>query len=167
MSAAARYQLAPINVARLRAPLDAPLLADFVAALAPINALADRSPGFVWRLQTEAGDATAVRLFADDLLLVNMSTWESLAALADYVYQSAHTAVMRRRRTWFAPFAGVYVVLWWVAAGQRPTPAEAETRLRLLEAHGPTPEAFTFRAPFPPPGSIAPLSARAGERCPA
>jgi len=167
MSDVAGYQLAQVNVARLREPLTSPLLADFVAALEPINALADRSPGFVWRLQTEAGDATDVRLFDDDLLLVNMSTWASLAALADYVYHSEHTAVMRRRRTWFAPIAGVYVALWWVAAGHRPTPAEAATRLRLLEARGPSPDAFTFRAPFPPPGSSAPLPAREGDLCPA
>jgi hypothetical protein len=147
-----RFQLAQVNIGQVRAPLDSELLADFVAALAPINALADRSPGFVWRLQTEAGNATALRIFGDDRLLVNMSVWESLDALADFVYRSAHAGVLRQRRRWFFPLDRIILALWWVPAGHRPSIAEAEERLRILETRGPCPEAFTFRMPFPPPG---------------
>ena len=162
-----RFHLAQVNIARLRAPLDAPLLADFVAALAPINALADGNPGFVWRLQTEDGDATAVRAFDDDRILVNMSVWESLDALADFTYRSAHTTVMRRRREWFHHMQELHLALWWVPAGHRPSLGEAVARLAHLQEHGPTAEAFTFRAPFPPPGSTGQLTARAGYLCPA
>ncbi len=97
----ATYQLAQCNIARLRAPLDSPLLGDFVAALEPINQLADRAPGFVWRLQTEDGDATAIRVFNDEMLIVNMSVWESIETLAAFIYSTAHRDVMRRRRQWF------------------------------------------------------------------
>jgi hypothetical protein len=145
------FHLAQVNIALPRAPVDAPLMADFMAALEPINAIADRSPGFVWRLQTEAGNATALRIF-DDRLMVNLSTWETIDALADFVYRSAHLEVMRKRRAWFYPME-IYLALWWVPAGHRPSIAEAEARLRHLEAHGPSPDAFTLRTPFPPPGS--------------
>jgi hypothetical protein len=160
------YELAQVNIALLREPLDSPLLADFVAALEPINAHADASPGFVWRLQTAEGDATSVRGFGDDSIIVNMSTWKTLEALGDFVYRSAHTAVMRNRRTWFHHMQ-LYLALWWVSAGQRPTVAEAEERLRHLETHGPTPYAFTFQSPFPPPGSAEPIVAREEDLCPA
>src|SRR5919202_1411701 len=126
------YQLAQVNIALLREPLDSPLLADFVAALDPINALADASPGFVWRLQTEDGNATAIRAFDDDTM-VNMSVWESLAALRSFVYSNrAHLDVMRRRREWFVTHAEAFQVLWWVPAGHIPSVAEAEERLLLL-----------------------------------
>jgi heme-degrading monooxygenase HmoA len=162
-----RYHLAQVNIARLRAPLDTPLLADFVAALTPINALADDSPGFVWRLQTENGDATTVRAFDDERILVNLSVWESLEALADFTYRSAHTAVMRRRREWFHPMQELYLALWWVPAGHQPSLDEARARLAHLDEHGATSAAFTFRAPFPPPGSARRLTARADDLCPA
>jgi heme-degrading monooxygenase HmoA len=106
------YHIAQVNVAVVREPLDSPALADFVAALEPINALADGSPGFVWRLQTEDGDATAIRPYDDDTIMVNMSVWESVEALAEYVYRSAHAPVMRRRRQWFHHMAEAYVALW-------------------------------------------------------
>lgn len=149
------YQLAQLNVGRLRAPLDSPDLADFVANLGPINSLADSAPGFVWRLQTEDGNATAVRVFDDDMLLVNMSVWESLEALANFVYKSPHRDVMTRRREWFNRTVEPYVVLWWVEAGHIPTTAEAKERLFYLRTTGPTPYAFTFRSPYPFPGESA------------
>src|SRR5689334_6952274 len=96
------WELAQLNVARLLAPIDDPRTAEFVAALEPVNALADRAPGFVWRLQTEEGDATAIRVFDDDMIIVNMSTWTSLDHLTAFVYRSGHTEVMRRRREWFS-----------------------------------------------------------------
>jgi hypothetical protein len=157
--------LAQVNVARMLEPLDAPRLADFVAALDPINALADGAPGFVWRLQTEDGDATSIRAFDDDLLLVNMSVWESFEALGDFVYRSEHAGVMRRRREWFEQMRTVYVALWWIEAGDIPTVEDAKVRLEHLEANGPTPFAFTFKTPFPPPGSDLRVEAREDDLC--
>lgn len=159
------YQLAQVNIALPQEPLDTPLLAEFVAALAPVNALADASPGFVWRLQTDDGDATAIRVFDDDRLIVNMSVWQSFEALADFVYRSAHTNVMRHRREWFHRLGELHMALWWVPAGHEPGVAEAEERLRLLQAHGPSAAAFTFRAPFPPPGITASPAVREGDLC--
>jgi len=144
--------LAQVNVARLSAPLDSPQLADFVAALEPINALGDASPGFVWRLQTDDGDATAVPVLDDDSLLVNLTVWDSIDALAEFAYRGPHRQVMRRRRAWFEKMAEAYLALWWVPVGHVPTVKEAEERLLHLRRHGPTAFAFTFRAPFPPPG---------------
>ncbi len=136
---------------RLRAPLESPELAAFVAALDPVNALADQAPGFVWRLQTEAGDASALRIFGDDTLLVNMSTWRSLVAMTDYVYRSAHAAIMRRRREFALPIVEAHAALWWVPHHHRPTIAEAEERLRYLRTHGPTAFAFGVNTPFAAP----------------
>jgi hypothetical protein len=147
-----RHQLAQLNVAHLRAPIDSSLLKDFVDLLEPINALADDAPGFVWRLQTEDGNATAVRVLDDDTLIVNMSVWESHDALGDFVYASGHLEVMRRRREWFHRMADAYLVLWWIEAGHVPTVAEAEERLLHLGRHGPTPVAFGFKDAYPPPG---------------
>jgi Domain of unknown function (DUF3291) len=145
------YHVAQCNIGRVRAPLDSPQLAGFVAALEPVNRMADEAPGFVWRLQTEAGDATAIRAFEDDMLLLNMSVWESIEALAEFTYRTPHRDVMRRRREWFERLADAYLVLWWVPAGTVPTVVDARTRLEALRREGPTPEAFTFRSPFPPP----------------
>jgi hypothetical protein len=161
------FHLAQLNVATLKAPLDSPQLADFVANLDRINALAEAAPGFVWRLQTEEGDATALRPFGDNVL-VNMSVWRDAGSLSRYVYRSAHVEVMRRRREWFAQMAEAYVVLWWVPAGHIPTLDEAKQRLDLLRAAGPSPRAFTFRAAFPPPDARDPGAPFAfGETCPA
>jgi Domain of unknown function (DUF3291) len=149
----AQYHLAQCNIGRLLAPLDSPQLAGFVGALEPINELADAAPGFVWRLQTEDGDATAIRAFDDDMLIMNMSVWESLDALGEFVYRTVHRDVMRGRREWFEKPAEAYMVLWWTPAGTLPTPADAKARLELLRERGPSPEAFTFRSPFPAPGT--------------
>lgn len=157
------YQLAQLNIARLVAPLDAPELRGFVEALDPVNAIADAAPGFVWRLQTDEGDATSLRPYDDDMLIVNMSVWESLESLADFVYRSDHQRIMRGRRQWLERMAEAYVVLWWVPAGHLPTVEEARQRLELLRANGPTPEAFTFRSPFPSPGSTTPAAAELAE----
>lgn len=146
------YHLAQLNIGRLVAPLESPEVAPFVAALEPINALADGAPGFVWRLQTDEGDATSVRAWDDDRMLLNMSVWESIEALREFVYRGDHVEVMRRRREWFEQMAQVYMVLWWVPAGTVPTVDEAIARLAQLEAHGPTADAFTFRESFPQPG---------------
>ena len=159
--------LAQLNVARMLGAIDSPVMAEFVAQLDAINALAERSPGFVWRLKTEDGDATAVRPYDDDRIIVNLTVWESVDALRDYVYRSDHVEVMRRRREWFARMAEAYVVLWWVPAGHVPTVAEAVARLDALRRDGPSPAAFTFRAPFPPPGAEWSPSPADADECPA
>ncbi len=141
--------LAQVNVARLAAPLDSPQLADFVANLEPVNAIADASAGFVWRLQTETGDATALRIFDDDWIIVNMSVWDSLEALRAYVYRSAHADVLRRRLEWFEQMTEAHVALWWIEAGTLPTLDDARERLLKLRADGPTLQEFTLREPYP------------------
>ncbi len=125
-------------------------MADFVANLDRINALAEGWPGFVWRLQTDDGDATALRPLGDDTL-VNMSVWRDAESLNAYVYQSGHVEIMRRRAEWFERMREAYVVLWWVPKGHRPDFLEAKARLDLLRAKGPTAEGFTFRHTFPAP----------------
>lgn len=146
-----RYHLAQLNIARLLAPLDSPQLAGFVGRLAEINALADAAPGFVWRFQTEDGDATAVRPFDDEWLLVNFSVWTGPEALHAFVYRTQHVEVMRQRREWFEHLEQPYLVLWWVPEGHLPTVAEAIGRLEQLRREGPGPAAFTFRERFPAP----------------
>jgi hypothetical protein len=147
----AEHHLAQLNVARAKAPLDSPELAEFMALLEPVNALADSAPGFVWRLQDDDGaGATGIRVGGDDRLIVNMSVWESIEALWSFVYDGGHLDVMRRRREWFERFATAHVVLWWIPAGEIPTLEEALERLDLLEANGPSPDAFTFKGRFEP-----------------
>jgi hypothetical protein len=150
-----RYHLAQLNIARMRAPLESPIMADFVAKLDRVNALADDAPGFVWRLQTEDGDATGLRYFGDDML-VNLSVWETVDALRRFVYQSTHLDIMRRRKEWFARMAEPYLVLWWVEAGHLPSLPESAERLQRLREHGPGPQAFTFKHLSPPPAAGMP-----------
>jgi hypothetical protein len=145
------FHLAQCNIVKLKAPLDSPEVAGFVAALDPINALADTAPGFVWRLKTEDGDATSIRVFADDQILLNMSVWESVEALKSYVYQSGHSEVLRRRREWADRLEGVQSAMWWIRAGTVPEPTEAITRLEALGRLGPSEYSFTFRSLFAAP----------------
>jgi hypothetical protein len=142
--------LAQVNIGRMRDALESATMAGFVARLDEINALADRSEGFVWRLQTDAGNATYLRPYDDERILFNLSVWQSVEALRAYVYDSAHVELIRRRQEWFARFEGVYLALWWVPAGHRPSVDEAKARLARLASEGPTPFAFTFRTLFPP-----------------
>ena len=146
--------LAQVNIGRIKEPLDSATMSGFVARLDEINALADGSPGFVWRLQTEEGNATYLRPYGDDRILVNMSVWESLEALVAFVYRSPHVELLRQRHEWFEKFEGVYAALWWVPAGHRPSVDEAKKRLLRLAEAGPTPFAFTFRIPFPPDARV-------------
>jgi hypothetical protein len=146
----ADFLLAQVNIARMNAPLDSAEMSDFVARIAEINALADASPGFVWRLATETGSSSAyLRPYDDDRILFNMSVWRSVDDLRAYVYGSAHTEVMRRRHRWFSKFAGAYLALWWVPAGHVPSIDEAKSRLAHLDREGPSPSAFTFKKVFP------------------
>ena len=147
-----RFHLAQANIGRFRAPLDDPIMEGFRTQLDPVNALADRSPGFVWRLQTEDGNATAIRPYdGDNLMAINMSVWESLESLQQFVYKSGHVETLRARKQWFEPIDGPILVLWWIPVGQIPTVRDAQERLQHLAEHGPTPHAFTFRTPFPAP----------------
>lgn len=125
-------------------------MADFVADLDRINALADTAPGFVWRLQTDDGDATALRPLGDDIL-VNLTVWRDLATLRNYVYGPAHVNVMRRRREWFARMATSHLVMWWIRAGHRPDLDEAHANLDRIRDEGATAAAFDFRRSFPAP----------------
>lgn len=148
------WHLAQLNVGRLVAPLESEALAGFVAALEPINALADGHPGFVWWLHTEEGNATSLRPTEDDLFLINMSVWSSLEALRAFVYTTAHVHVLRQRRAWFEQLATAHLVLWWVPVGHVPTIDEALDRLDLIRREGPSPAAFTFRSPFEPEAAL-------------
>ena len=162
-----RYELAQLNIAIAKEPLDSPVMAEFVANLDRINELADTSPGFVWRLQTEEGDATAVHPLGDDTL-VNMSVWKDIASLRNFAYKSAHTEVMRRRGEWFKRMSEAYLVLWWVPQGHRPSTSEAIAKLESLRRSGPSAEAFTFGQAYPPPDETeirAPFDI--GGECPA
>lgn len=144
--------LAQLNIGRMVAPEGDPRVAEFYAALDSINALADQSPGFVWRMvDSDSNDATSLRPYESDPdMLVNMSVWESREALFDYVYRSGHMEFVRRRREWFVSLGEVFTVLWWVPIGELPTLADAMARLEHLRANGPTPHAFTFRKAFEP-----------------
>jgi hypothetical protein len=156
VSTSTAWHIAQLNVGYPLGPLDTEQLRGFVEMLEPINALADRARGFVWRLQTEDGDATAIHGFADDRLLMNMSVWESIETLAAFVFESDHAGVMRQRRQWFERMDRAYACLWWVPAGTVPSTADAEPRLTSLQENGPTPYSFTFRRVFGPPD--APLA---------
>jgi hypothetical protein len=144
------HHLAQVNIARMLAPINSPVMADFVAQLDAINALADGSPGFVWRLKGAGNDATSLRPFPDDYIIVNMSVWESIDALKAYVYRSDHVRVLRERAKWFDKMGEAHMVLWWVPAGHMPSVEEARDRLMQLRSQGETPAAFTFKSVFAP-----------------
>jgi uncharacterized protein DUF3291 len=150
----ADFHIAQVNVGRVRAPLDDPSMKGFVDRLDDLNALADASPGFVWRLQTPDGNATYLRPYPEDeRRLVNLSVWESVDALRWYVYKSGHAELLKHRHEWFEPMR-VYLALWWVPAGHRPGVDEAKQRLAHLEAHGPSPFAFTFKTLSAPDAAV-------------
>ncbi|MEP6938842.1 MAG: DUF3291 domain-containing protein [Rudaea sp.] len=163
------HELAQLNIGIFRAPIDSPEMAEFVANLDRINALAEASPGFVWRLQTEEGNATAIRPFPDrDNVAINLSVWSDVHALNCFVFRSAHVEVMRRRGEWFERMGEAYMVLWWVRAGHRPSVGEAIAKLALLRANGPTRDAFTFRQAFASPDAATQAGfENFGDTCPA
>jgi hypothetical protein len=147
----ARFHLAQVNTGRIRAPLEDALMEGFRTRLDPINAPADRSRGFVWRLKTEDGNAMATRPYEDERMAINLSVWESFELLRAFVFRSAHRGLLRERSKWFEPIEGPILALWWIAAGQVPSVAEAKERLHLLAERGPSADAFTFSTPLPPP----------------
>ena len=146
-----KYHLAQLNVGTMIAPTDDPRVADFMNALDKINALADNSPGFVWRLQSESGNATDFRAFDDDNILINMSVWESVDALHFYTYKTAHAEYIKRRKEWFHLFGKPHMCLWWIPAGHIPTLEEAVEKLAHFTEHGPTAEVFSFTKRFESP----------------
>jgi hypothetical protein len=150
------WQLAQINVGRLVAGEGDPRVAPFFAALDRVNAIADESDGFVWRLQDDSGNATALRPTIDPLFAVNMSVWRDADALFAFVYRSGHTPEMARRREYFERFDGAYQALWWVPAGHIPTIDEGLSRLWRLDRYGPGPHAFTFKQRFAAPDEAGP-----------
>lgn len=141
------YHIAQINIGRMMGAIDSDTMAGFVARLDEINALADGSAGFVWRLQTEEGDATALRPYEDERIIVNMSAWENIEALYNFTYSTAHVELLRGRRDWFEHMK-VFMCLWWIPAGTIPTVEDAKLRLAYIEANDVTPYAFTFKKRF-------------------
>jgi Domain of unknown function (DUF3291) len=148
-----RVHLAQINVALMKAPLNAPIMAEFAAALDEVNAIADQSAGFVWRLQTATGNATAISVYPDPNMLVNVSVWENIDSLKTYVYKSLHGDFFVRRRQWFEKLQSEHFAMWWIPAGHLPTAEEGKSKLEYLSFHGDSPEAFTFAQPYPSPNS--------------
>jgi Domain of unknown function (DUF3291) len=146
-----KYHLAQVNISRMVAPLTEPLMVEFVSQLESVNAIADASPGFVWRLKNEDGNATSIRASDDELILINLSIWESIEALSNYVYRNQHGAMLRKRRDWFEHSNQPIVALWWIEVGLIPTVEEANKRLDYLRRNGSTSYAFSFAKPFPKP----------------
>lgn len=142
-------ELAQLNIARLSAPIDSPALADFVAELDRINQLAENSSGFVWRLQSDSGNATDVEHPFGVHFIANLSVWLTVEDLHNYVYRTAHAQIMSRRKEWFEKMSNAYSVLWWIPAGHRPSLPEARQKLELLKTHGPCPDFFTFKNHYP------------------
>ena len=149
----AKFQLAQVNIGRLKAPIDHTMIKEFADNLDPVHAIAAASPGFVGRLTGDGNNATDRQPFEDPLIAINMSVWTDIPSLGAFVYRGDHVQIMRRRREWFEHM-DVFMVLWWVPAGHRPTIDEAKARLALLEERGPTREAFTFKTPFPAPDAV-------------
>jgi hypothetical protein len=150
------WHIAQMNVGTLLYPQDDPRVAEFMGLLDQVNAMADAAPGFVWRLQSAQGNATDIQVTDNPLFIVNMSVWQSVEALFDFVYRASHRSVMAKRRVWFARPAGAYLVLWWTPAGTIPTIDQGLERLRMLDNNGPSRHAFDFRNKFPPPGIALP-----------
>ena len=146
-----KYHLAQINIAKMKAPLDDPIMSEFANALDEVNRVAETSPGFVWRLQTASGNATDFRVYSDPQILVNISVWQSVEQLKTYVYKSLHGDFFVRRRKWFEKYQGEHFAMWWIEAGHLPTVEEARDKLKYLELHGDTPECFTFAEPYSAP----------------
>ncbi len=147
-----KFQLAQLNIAKMKYLLNSPEMSDFVGNLDRINALAEDAPGFIWRSQSDDGNAVVVKLFGSNML-VNMSVWSDIELLHNYVYRSEHSKVMSKRKEWFERIEYAYSVLWWVPENTKPTFVEAKEKLFVLKNSGPTNEAFTFKNAFPAPNA--------------
>ena len=146
-----KYHLAQINIAYSRGARDEEIMQGFIDRLDEINAIADSSPGFVWRLQTEEGDATAIQAFDDPMMLVNVSVWEDIDSLKNFVYKSAHVELIQDREAWFKKIQESHQALWWIPEGHVPSVEEAREKLEYLQANGASEVAFTFSKSFAPP----------------
>jgi hypothetical protein len=146
------WHLAQLNIAKIIGEnINDPVMEKFVAQLDEVNALAEGSPGFVWRLKDESNNATHLRPYQDDRIIVNLSVWETLGDLIEFVYRGRHAEVLRNRRDWFVNFGKPFVALWYVPSDKIPTVEEAMERLQSLQTQGPTPFAFDFKTKFPQP----------------
>ncbi|MDY8137325.1 DUF3291 domain-containing protein [Aquimarina sp. 2201CG5-10] len=140
--------LAQVNIAEMIAPINDPIMADFVNNLDRINALAEQSDGFVWRLKGDEGNATAIRVFDYDFLIINMSVWKDIDTLFDFTYKTAHVEILKRKKEWFHNMKKMHMAFWYVEKGHHPTAEEAKERLQYIRDHGETPYAFTFKSRF-------------------
>ncbi|WP_299443077.1 DUF3291 domain-containing protein [uncultured Aquimarina sp.] len=141
-------QLAQVNIAEMLAPINDPIMEDFVNNLDRINELAEQSDGFVWRLKGDEGNATAITVFDNLFLIINMSVWESIETLFDFVYKTAHSDILKRKKEWFHKMPRMHMAFWYVENGHEPSPEEAKERLYYLQEYGETPYAFTFKSKF-------------------
>jgi len=142
------FYLAQINIAKMLAPIDSPVMAGFVAGLDPVNALAENSEGFVWRLKDDSNNATAIKIFDDDFLITNMSVWTTTDALFQFVYRSNHVESFKRRKEWFEHMPEMSTALWYIPVGHLPTVDEAVEKLTYLRNNGETPLSFSFKKRF-------------------
>lgn len=147
-----RHHLAQLNIARWIVDPEGPVAQTFLDQLDEVNGLGDASPGFVWRMQDDSGDATDIPTPFGDEWIANLTVWESVEALRAFTFRGRHARAMQDRRTWFEDPPVPTAVLWWVPVGHRPTLEQAAERLELLRSDGPGPRAFTFRALHPAPG---------------
>lgn len=145
-----QYHLAQINIGKVKGEMDTEIMHGFASRLDEINALAESSPGFIWRLQDDGGDATSIRVYDDPLLLVNMSVWEDIESLKNFVYKSLHTELLQNRNEWFNKMSDVYQCLWWVPQGYTPSIEEGQGKIKTIQEIGPSEQAFTFSKPYPP-----------------
>ncbi|WP_226664729.1 DUF3291 domain-containing protein [Microbulbifer aggregans] len=157
----ASYHLAQVNIAYGIETLDHPVMAGFVAELDRLNALADISEGFIWRLQSDEGDATAFKLYDDEKIILNMSVWESIETLKSYVYSGEHLEILKQKKQWFEKTKSAHLVLWWVPAGEIPSIEDVKSKLSLIQKLGPSEQAFNFARAYPAPDSICIESERA------
>jgi hypothetical protein len=145
------YWLAQLNVALARHEMDSPVMQGFVSRLEEIDSLADHAPGFVWRLQTEEGDSTSIRVFDDPLMLVNLSVWEDLESLRQFVFKTSHAELLKNRAAWFKEMDTNHLAMWWIPHGHIPSVEEAKAKLENIRQHGPSQAAFNLAKPFPSP----------------
>ena len=151
MSESHSFHLAQFNIARLKFPLEHPSIAEFVNNLDAINSLAESSSGFVWRLQDDSGDATSISIYDDPKIIVNMSVWESVKQLKEFVYFSQHKEFLKRRNNWFSPIESSHHVMWWLPKTDLPTAQQGKQKLEYLNSDGESDKGFSFRKSWPAP----------------
>ncbi|SFW64162.1 protein of unknown function [Sinomicrobium oceani] len=142
--------LAQVNISRIKGPIDSPVMSDFVANLDRINRLAEGSPGFIWRLKDDGNNATSIKIYDDDFIIVNMSVWSDIESLFGYVYRSNHAEILKQKKEWFHKMQEMHMALWYVEDGLLPSVTDARERLDHIRKHGETPYAFTFKNKYSP-----------------